>query len=228
MDNDVSLAPSNDGHSLLPPSGRSRSPKKKTKKANTVPLAEKCYLISVIYNAQVICSASETASGKGIISFASTQLLGCGSLNPPSLQRALAPAKSAALVASGSLKCSVCDRPAENVCSSLVINQRSNGDELERFAVLDVSEQMICSCGDSKCMSSARKRRNDCAGQRGGGLLGYRIALRCALEPISKLISTVTKKHPPTANACVGQKENASGNISNDEKKMSAKKMRVE
>ena len=143
MDNDVSLAPSNDGHSLLPPSGRSRSPKKKTKKANTVPLAEKCYLISVIYNAQVICSASETASGKGIISFASNQLLGCGSLNPPSLQRALAPAKSAALVASGSLKCSVCDRPAENVCSSLVINQRSNGDELERFAVLDVSEQMM-------------------------------------------------------------------------------------
>ena len=103
---------------------------------------------------------------------------------------ALAPVKAVALalVDKESLNCAFCGiNDVQYVCSSLIMSQGSNGDN---HAVLNVSERLICSCNELQCISEAKKMRNQEKAQGSG----FSVALRCALEPISHVFSTVRRE----------------------------------
>jgi hypothetical protein len=131
------------------------------------------------------------------------------------IQRALAPARAAALNAFGGLclKCSICgkDEPATSVCSSVVAYRATNRDlnaveigcygffgnhrapvlvddeHQNKHQTLILSERFICVCNDHHCISEARTKRTQ--GKKFGQGNDMMFTFRCAVEPIGRVLA---------------------------------------
>ena len=169
---------------------------------NTIPQADGHCIVSIIYNAKVLTSRSgnggrATTTSQSVVNLTSNRSLIKTNpsirLAPQTMTTALVPVKAAALalVDKESLNCAFCTNDAQYVCSSLIISQGSNGDN---YAVLNVSERLICSCNELQCISEAKKMRNQEKAQGSG----FSVALRCALEPITNVFSAVRRRKPDT------------------------------
>ena len=168
----------------------------KKKRYNTVPQTDDHCIVSIIYNTKVLTSqrsGRRTTTSQSVVNLSSNRSLIKGNssarLAPQTMTTALAPVKAAALalVDKESLNCAFCTNDAQYVCSSLIMSQGCNGDD---HAVLNVSERLICSCNELQCISEAKKMRNQEKAQGSG----FSVALRCALEPISHVFSTVRRE----------------------------------
>ena len=166
-------------------------------------------LISCIYNAEIHSGGGgPTAPQSTVVNFVSNvEGVAPSALTPPQIQTALAPAKAAVLSTIGSFKCATCDEDAYNVCSSIAVYRGNNTNDNEN--VLHFFERMICSCNDVGCISEARRRRNFLGGRMG--------SFRCALEPISSVLSVTAEVGKCTASkSCIHEKENAHGNTKSE------------
>lgn len=149
---------------------------------------------SCIYRTEIFSGGRQTVTRTSVVNFKSKRTLAeitnpYISLAPRAFQRALLPARAASLMASGSLKCATCDREASNVCSSVTACRGTNRSAIsaEKYLVLLLSERLICSCNDHRCISEARRMRN-VSEIKGGQGFGTKLAFRCAIEPISRAI----------------------------------------
>ena len=143
---------------------------------------------SCIYRTEIFSGGRQTVTRTSVVNFKSKRTL-AGITTPRAFQRALLPARAASLMASGSLKCATCDREASNVCSSVTACRGTNRSAIsaEKYLVLLLSERLICSCNDHRCISEARRMRN-VSEMKGGQGFGTKLAFRCAIEPISRAI----------------------------------------
>lgn len=143
---------------------------------------------SCIYRTEIFSGGRQTVTRTSVVNFKSKRI----SLAPRAFQRALLPARAASLMASGSLKCATCDREASNVCSSVTACRGTNRSAIsaEKYLVLLLSERLICSCSDHRCISEARRMRN-VSEMKGGQGFGTKLAFRCAIEPISRVIQSL-------------------------------------
>ena len=181
------------------------------KKTCNIPLMDDHCIVSIIYNTQVSTSGSggraQTTSQSVVNLTSNRQLTPADNqhLTPRIMKTALAPMKAAALalVDKESLNCAICGHNnAQYITSSLIVSQGSNGNN---HAVLHVSERLICSCNELKCISEAKKTRNQEKAQGSG----FSVALRGALEPISNVFSVVRRKPnmcQPTSSLVIGNK----------------------
>ena len=150
---------------------------------------EQC-LTSCIYRTEIFSGGRQTVTRTSVVNFKSKRTL-AGITNPRPFQRALVPARAASLMASGSLKCATCDREASNVCSSVSACRGTNrsANAVEKYHVLLFSERLICSCCDHHCISAARRMRN-VSELKGGQGFGTKLAFRCAIEPIGRVVQS--------------------------------------
>jgi hypothetical protein len=182
-----------------------------SKKTNS--MEEQC-LTSCIYRTEIFSGGRQTVTRTSVVNFKSKRTLAeimnpNISLAPHAFQQALLPARATSLMASGSLKCATCDREASNVCSSITACRGTNrsANSVEKYHVLLFSERLICSCSDHRCIFEARRIRN-VSERKGGQGFGTKLAFRCAIEPIGRVIQSL-----PISSGRIAGKENTCDNF---------------
>ena len=131
-----------------------------------------------------ICHSVSPQTTTQVVTFASNDPQGAISPNvmtPNLLRTALSPSreKALSLPKSKSWVCGSCNDDARHLCSSIVA-YREEWDK----ATLCVDENIHLSCLSQQCMSEARRRRNADLKTGSGVGVGFRLAFRCAQEPI--------------------------------------------
>ncbi|KAL3821692.1 hypothetical protein ACHAXA_003250 [Cyclostephanos tholiformis] len=164
-------------------------------KTNCIPLIGEHSLISCIYKSEIFSGGGPPSIRSTVINFTSKQTLTNITntniaLAPLAMQKAFISARSASLIASGSLECATCGGEASNVCSSVSSCRETNrsANAVEQYHVLHFSERLFCSCSDNRCISEARKMRNASARKEGQGF-GMKLSCRCAISPIHVVCS---------------------------------------
>ena len=165
----------------------------KASKTNSIPLAGGHSLISCIYQSEIFSGGGPPRLRSTVVNFKSKQTLAKMTnsniaLSPFAMQGAFVSARSASLIACGSLKCATCGREASHVCSSVSAWQEMNrsANAVEQNHVVLYSERLISSCSESRCITEARRIRN-VSSRKGGRGFGMKLSYRCAVISISSL-----------------------------------------
>jgi hypothetical protein len=177
------------------------------KKATQSLISEKQHLISCVYIADVNNGGLKQTS---VVNLRSNSTLAditnpSTSLSPLAIQGALASSKASLLNKSGYIKCLTCDDKASHVCSSVTVSRgiQNSCNTSEQCQLLIVSECLICSCGDGKCVSEARRRRNQTALKKGEHGYGFKFTFRCAVKPIRRVLdATPSAMGRPHMSSC--------------------------
>lgn len=164
-------------------------------KTISIPLTGEQSLISCIYQSEIFSGGGPPRRRSTVVNLKSKQPLtkmtsSNIALAPLAMQRAFVSARSASLIASGSLKCATCGREASHVCSSVSACREMNrgGNGVEQNHVLLYSERLISSCSENRCISEARRIRN-ASSRKGGRGFGMTLSCRCAIIPIPGICS---------------------------------------
>jgi hypothetical protein len=172
------------------------TPPPSSKKMNSVLVTDERCLTSCIYRTEIFSGGSPHTTRTTVVNFKSKRTLAeitnpNISLAPRAIQRALVPSRVASLIASGSLKCHTCYKEASKICSSITACRGTNrsANAVEKYHVLLLSERLICSCSDHRCISEARRMRN-VSERKGDQGFGTKLAFRCAIEPIKDVAPT--------------------------------------